>query len=76
MNGRKSGFLLTVLLVVLVFSLGTKIVNAKEYDPAKEEDQTQEEDWIQETAEDALMSESVSYTHLFLQSWNVVGTKF
>lgn len=57
MNGRKSGFLLTVLLVVLVFSLGTKIVNAKEYDPAKEEDQTQEEDWIQETAEDALMSE-------------------
>lgn len=43
MNGRKGGFLFTVLLVILVFGLGTKIVNA--------------EDQIQETAEDALMSE-------------------
>lgn len=56
MRGRKSRFFLTVLLVVLVFSLGTKIVNAQE-EQTGEEEQVQDVDRIQEAAEEALMSE-------------------
>lgn len=46
MKGRKERFFFTVFLVLLVFSLGTRIVNAEEND-----------DEIQEEVEDALLSE-------------------
>lgn len=48
MNGRKGRFLFTILLVLIVFGLGTKIVNAEE-DP--------EMDILQDEIQDALLAE-------------------
>ena len=48
MSGRKGRFLFTILLVLIVFGLGTKIVNAKE-DP--------ETDILQDEIQDALLAE-------------------
>lgn len=48
MSGKKGRFLLTILLVLIVFGLGTKIVNAKE-DP--------ETDILQDEIQDALLAE-------------------
>lgn len=48
MSGKKGRFLFTILLVLIVFGLGTKIVNAKE-DP--------ETDILQDEIQDALLAE-------------------
>lgn len=48
MSGRKGRFLFTILLVLIVFGLGTKIVNAEE-DP--------ETDILQDEIQDALLAE-------------------
>lgn len=48
MSGRRGRFLFTILLVLIVFSLGTKIVNAEE-DP--------ETDIQQDEIQDALLAE-------------------
>lgn len=48
MSGKKDRFLFTILLVLIVFGLGTKIVNAKE-DP--------ETDILQDEIQDALLAE-------------------
>lgn len=48
MSGKKGRFLFTILLVLIVFGLGTKIVNAKE-DP--------ETDILQDSIQDALLAE-------------------
>ena len=50
MSGRQRQFLFTILLVLLVFGLGTKIVNA-------EEQEDQESDAVQEKIEEAILSE-------------------
>lgn len=67
MRGRKGRFLFTILLVLLVFSLGTKIVEASEVITAEtdsveesdEEDEISEQDMemLQENAQDALLAE-------------------
>lgn len=48
MSGRKGRFLFTILLVLIVFGLGTKIVNAKE---------DSETDILQDEIQDALLAE-------------------
>lgn len=48
MNGRKGRFLFTILLVLIVFGLGTKIVNAEE---------DSEMDILQDEIQDALLAE-------------------
>lgn len=67
MRGRKGRFLFTILLVLLVFSLGTKIVEASEVITAEtdsveesdEEDEVSEQDMemLQENVQDALLAE-------------------
>lgn len=51
MSGRKRQFLFTILLVLLVFGLGTRIVNAEEQKSGEEEDA------VQEKIEEAILSE-------------------
>ena len=51
MSGRKRQFLFTILLVLLVFGLGTRIVNAEEQKSGEEEDAAQEK------IEEAILSE-------------------
>ena len=48
MSGRKGRFLFTILLVLIVFGLGTKIVNAEE---------GSETDILQDEIQDALLAE-------------------
>ena len=48
MSGKKGGFLFTILLVLIVFGLGTKIVNAEE---------DSETDILQDEIQDALLAE-------------------
>lgn len=50
MSGRKGQFLFTILLVLLVFGIGTRIVNAEELTG-------EDADAVQEEIEDAIMSE-------------------
>lgn len=67
MRGRKGRFLFTILLVLLVFGLGTKIVEASEVITAEtdsveesdEEDEVSEQDMemLQENVQDALLAE-------------------
>ena len=49
MSGKKGRFLFTILLVLIVFGLGTKIVNAKE---------DSETDILQDEIQDALLTSS------------------
>lgn len=55
MRGKKAQFLFTILLVLIVFGLGTRIVNAAEKDES--EISEQELDILQEEVQDALMAE-------------------
>ena len=55
MRGKKAQFLFTILLVLIVFGLGTRIVNAAEEDES--EISEQELDILQEEVQDALMAE-------------------
>lgn len=63
MSGRKGRILFTFLLVLLVFGLGTKIVNAAEPQEKQTGEQTEEQkteedaDALQEQMEEALLSE-------------------
>ena len=50
MSGRKGQFLFTIILVLLVFGLGSKIVNAQEQEP-------EDPDVVQEKIEEAIFSE-------------------
>ena len=50
MSGRNGRFLFTILLVLLVFGIGTRIVNAEELTG-------EDADAVQEEIEDAIMSE-------------------
>ena len=50
MSGRKRQFLFTILLVLLVFGLGSKIVNAEEQTDG-------DADAVQEKIEEAILSE-------------------
>ena len=61
MSRRKGQLLLTVVLIILVFSIGTRIVEAEELTERGEGARSQAEevdtDEIQKQVEDALMSE-------------------
>ena len=52
MSGRKGRFLFTILLVLIVFGLGTKIVNAEE---------GSETDILQDEIQDALLAELLGF---------------
>ena len=55
MRGRKAQFLFTILLVLIVFGLGTRIVNAAEENDG--EISEQDMDILQEEVQDALLAE-------------------
>ena len=54
MSRRKGQLLLTVFLIILIFSVGTRIVNAAETRAGESEEETDE---IQRHVEEALLSE-------------------
>ena len=53
MSRRKGQLLLTVFLIILIFSVGTRIVNAAETRAGESEEETDE---IQRHVEEALLS--------------------
>ena len=68
MSGGKRQFLFTILLVLLVFGLGTRIVNAEEQKGGEED-----RDAVQEKIEEAILSE-FDFDEIERMSSGITGT--